>query len=169
MIIDYIETFYPNLKVLGKILDTPILKTLIKKYNLSNMNYTDGFIQSYEFVLRNNDHQSSKTPKNDLIKFNDEIATPAQIGVGLKFLENYLGKDSILKSIKNLMDIPINDNQIKIKFTEYFSKDIDWFFENYLKKRNSIDLRIDNVDVVGDSMRISISEKIMRKFHLNLL
>ena len=102
-----IETFYPNLKVLGKILDTPILKTLIKKYNLSNMNYTDGFIQSYEFVLRNNDHQSSKTPKNDLIKFNDEIATPAQVGVGLKFLENYLGKDSILESIKNLMDIPI--------------------------------------------------------------
>ena len=168
LIIDYIETFYPNLKVLGKILDTPILKTLIKKYNLSNMNYTDGFIQSYEFVLRNNDHQSSKTPKNDLIKFNDEIATPAQVGVGLKFLENYLGKDSILKSIKNLMDIPINDEQIKIKFTEHFDKDIEWFFETYLKKRNSIDLRIDNVDIKGDSMRISISEKNNAKIPFKL-
>ena len=168
LIIDYIETFYPNLKVLGKILDTPILKTLIKKYNLSNMNYTDGFIQSYEFVLRNNDHQSSKTPKNDLIKFNDEIATPAQVGVGLKFLENYLGKDSILESIKNLMDIPINDEQIKIKFTEHFDKDIEWFFETYLKKRNSIDLRIDNVDIKGDSMRISISEKNNAKIPFKL-
>ena len=64
----------------------------ISSLNLSKMKFNDGFLESYEFMLRNNNHQSPLTSKDRLIKFNDEISTPGYLGVGFKFLDNYISQ-----------------------------------------------------------------------------
>ncbi|MDG2397465.1 MAG: hypothetical protein P8M03_07435 [Flavobacteriaceae bacterium] len=158
-IINYVDTFYPEQKFLGKVLKIPLIKTLIKNYNLSKMSYNDGFLESYEFMLRMNNHQSAITSKDKLMKFNSEISSPAQIGVGLKFLEEYIGLEEIQNSIKNLLDKKIDRNQIKKVFSDSIDKNINWFFDNFLYKRNSIDFKIEKIYKNKNSIDLILNEK----------
>lgn len=157
--IKYIDYYYPNYKILGKVAEKPFLKKIIKGYHLSKMEFNDGFLESYEFMQRYNNHQAPITSKDKLIKFNDEISTPAQVGVGLKFLDTYLGEEIILSSIKKVMDKAIDYNGIKNEFQSVVNKDINWFFQNYIGERRSFDLKYDYINISNDSISLKVKEK----------
>ncbi len=163
MTIKYIDHFYPDYKILGEVPEIPFLKTILKGYNLSKMKFNDGFLESYEFMLRNNNHQSPLTSKDRLIKFNDEISTPGHLGVGFKFLDEFIGERSILNSIKKVFDKPIDYSMIKKNFKSQTKKNIDWFFEDYLKDRISIDFKFKHINISDESIILKIIERNDKK------
>ena len=163
MTIKYIEYFYPDYKILGKVPEIPFIKTILKGYNLSKMKFNDGFLESYEFMLRNNNHQSPLTSKDRLIKFNDEISTPGYLGVGFKFLDNYIGESNLLNLIMGIFDKPVDFSIIKKSFVSGTSKDINWFFEDYLNDRKSIDFKFEYINVSDESITLKVIEKSNKK------
>ena len=51
----------------------------------------------YEFMERANLQQSDLLPKDQLVKFNEKIGSPYHVGVGLRYIEHYIGKNPSIR------------------------------------------------------------------------
>tara|TARA_B100001057_G_scaffold22862_1_gene21240 strand:- start:13795 stop:15702 length:1908 start_codon:yes stop_codon:yes gene_type:complete len=151
-IIKYIEKFHPNQKFIGRIGDFKIMKG----YNIANINFNESFFMFYELMEKTNLQQSDLLPKDQLIKFNERFGSPYHVGVGLRFLESYLG-DQFEIALKEYFKKGGNNDLIEI-LKKYSNKNIDWFNEFYLAKRTSIDIRIKSVKKKNDSLIVKINK-----------
>lgn len=155
MIIKYIEKFYPNKKYLGRIADLKLLRG----YVFSDLKFNEGFIFYSEFMIRNNLHQSDFTSKEELIKFNEKIASPYHVGIGFRFLEEYIGIDVMKTAIKEYINTSNTETDFIKIIKSKTEKDINWFDETYLNSRNAMDFSIEKVTKVNDSLKIDILSK----------
>src|SRR5690606_39181358 len=83
----YIDTYYKDMKLLGKL--SKIWG--IRSYHLAQMDFNDQYPFLYMLTARNHTEQPVNTPKDSLIKFNERIANRYKAGVGLAYLNSYLG------------------------------------------------------------------------------
>ena len=104
IIIKYIEKFHPNQKFLGRISTLGIMKL----YNISTVDFNDSFLLYSEFVKRANLQQADITSKNELTRFNERIASPYHIGLGFRYLEEYVGENVFKKGIRKFLKDPFN-------------------------------------------------------------
>ena len=152
----YIDENYPDTKAFGKLSRFGILK----KYKIINMNFSEQFIYNYLLMARKNIDQPVGTDKNTQIKFNEKIAGKFKSGLSLHYLNNYLGNDILENSIKQFVKINSNKNTD----TKYFknlletnsNQKLDWFFEELIYSRNSIDYKITNAKKSNDSIEVTI-------------
>lgn len=159
LMIEYVEEFYPNVKLLGKVSDS----WLLKKFNISKLGFNDKYPFIYQFIARKFLDQALATPSDSLSNFNRKIASNYKAGLGFRYLKGYLG-DSILNiSIKEFYQ----KNQLKVASSTYFKnilskntrKNLDWFFNDFIKTNKKIDHRIDAVIVEEDSIQVTIKNK----------
>ncbi len=159
LMIEYIETYYPDMKIIGNLSNLWILKI----FHASELDFNDQYSFLYMNMARNNLHQKVTTPKDSLLTFNKNIASDYYGGTGLVYLSEYVGKDVVLKSIKEFF----SKNELKsikaIEFKEYLDKNtdkpIDWFFKDYINNRNSIDFKLKNLKKGNDSLEIDVINK----------
>ena len=57
------------------------------------MRFEDTFMEYHGFVLRRNLQQALFTPKEELIKFNEQIGSPSQMGLLLNYETNFRDKN----------------------------------------------------------------------------
>ena len=159
LMIEYIETYYPDMKLIGNLSNLWILSI----FHASELDFNDQYSFLYMNMARNNLHQKITTPKDSLLTFNKNIASDYYGGKGLLYLSDYVGKEAVLKSIKQFF----SENELKsikaIEFKDYLKnntdKPIDWFFNDYIDDRNSIDFKLKNLNKEGDSLEIDIVNK----------
>lgn len=158
LMIKYVETFYPEVKALGNISTFWGIKT----YNLAKINYNDKYNFVYQFASRKNLDQPLTTPTDSLSNFNRKIANKYKAGLGLKYLESYLGEETIKNAIINFSTQNKNN---KVKSETIFnniitSKDLDWFKNDYLQTNKKPDYTIKKVIKKGsDSLDVVIENK----------
>lgn len=159
LMIEYVETFYPEVKLLGKVSNSWFLKN----FNVAKLGFNDKYPFLYQFVARKFIDQSLTTSSDSLSNFNRKVISKYKSGLGFKFLQGYLGDSILNKSIKELYQ----NNTLKIVSSETFRKEIssktskklDWFFGDYLKTNKKIDHKIDYVKQENDSLLVTISNK----------
>ena len=159
LMIAYVEEYYPDQKLLGKL--SKIWG--IRSYNLAKMDFNDQYPFIYMLTARKNLDQALRTPNDSLIKFNQKIANKYKAGMGLAYLGSYIGKDKIDKSIKtyykhyslNLTKV-IDFESILKRSTDI---DINWFFNDYLSTSRKIDFKIKRIEKLDDSLRVTIKNK----------
>ena len=114
-------------------------------------------------LARKNRDQPLSTSKDSLLKFNANIAGKYKAGVGLNYLDKFTEDmrlseviTDFLKSHK-LKTVSISD------FESYLNsrtdRNIDWFFNDYIRTRKKIDFKIKSVEVVDDSILVTIKNK----------
>ena len=155
LIIKYIEKFYPNKKYLGRIADFKLLKG----YVFSDLKFNEGFIFYSEFMVRNNLHQSDFTSKEQLIKFNEKIASPYHVAIGFRFLEEYIGTEVMKTAIKEYIKTSSAETDFIKIIKSKTEKDINWFDKTYLSSRKAMDFSIEKVTKVNDSLKIDVLSK----------
>ncbi|MGB2502414.1 MAG: hypothetical protein ACPH94_02970 [Flavobacteriaceae bacterium] len=157
MIMEYVDRYHPNQKLLGKIPEKKLLKPFIKNYSLSNAPFNQGYLYSTEYIIRNNIQQSALTSKDKLIKINERVTTPSQVGHAIRYAYRFHGKEKINRAIKSQIGII----QSKEQLIQSLEKELDipWFFEDYLKSRNSIDLKIKRLKINTDSLTLKVKQK----------
>ena len=152
--IKYIETYYPEKKFLGRLGDFKLMKA----YTLSALKFNESFWMYYEFIERANLQQSDFLPKDELIKFNEKIGSPYHVGVGLRYLEHYIGLDALILALKEYF----NQNPQELSWLDvlkiHSSKNIDWFENFYLKERTPIDIKIKSVKKGKESIEVNLSK-----------
>ena len=155
----YVEDFYPDTKFIGSLADI----WGIRSFHIADLDYNfQYFLYSMEMARRNND-QPLTTSKDSLIKFNANIASKYKAGIGLNYLDDFTEdidfRASVKEYLKNykLKKVGLNDFESFMKAKT--SKNIDWFFSDYVQTRKKIDFKIKEVETTQDSITLTIKNK----------
>ena len=159
LMIEYIEAFYPKIKLLGNVSNYWFIRT----FNLSKLKFNDKYPFIYQFSARKFLDQSLNTSADSLSNFNRKIVSKYKAGLGFRYLKGYLG-DTILNSSfkefyqKNQLKIISSENFKKI-ITAKTTKNLDWFFNDFLNTNKKIDHTIDAVIPEKDSLKVVLRNK----------
>ena len=159
LMLEYIQEFYPDTKLLGNLSD----KWFIKNFHISKQGFNDKYPIVYQFISRKFLDQALVTSADSLSNFNRKIANKYKAGLGFRYLKGFLGDSILNSSIKEFYQ----KNQTKIVSSSEFQrilsskteKDIDWFFNDYIKTNKKIDYTIDHVNIKKDSVEITIKNR----------
>ncbi len=168
IMIDYVETYYPDMKLLGNLTNLWV----VRWFHASQLEFNDQYSFLYMNIARSNLMQKLTTPKDSLLKFNKNIANDYYGGSGLNYLDDYLGKDAVLNSIKQFY----TENKLKpitsLAFQKYLENNtdlpVDWFFEDYINNRSSIDFNLKKPTISGDSISIEVVNKRNKKLPISI-
>ena len=164
----YIETYYPDMKLIGKWADF----WGVKAFHASDLLFNEQFNLFYMQMARTNRDQPLTMAKDSLLKFNARISNKYKAGVGLRYLDDFVNSDVVEKSIRNLLD----DNKLQFIDSEQFEdvvkenteKDVDWFFGEYINTRKKIDYKIKSLETLEDSIAITIRNKRQSNMPISL-
>jgi hypothetical protein len=150
----YVEKYYPEVKAIGNI--SKIWG--IRSYNLAKLDFNDKNYFVYQFASRKNLDQSLITPADSLSNFNRKIANKYKAGIGIKYLENYLGEETITNAITKFsaQNAHKKTESDVIFETIETSKDIEWFKNGYIKTSKKPDYTIKKVIKHDDSLEVVV-------------
>jgi hypothetical protein len=159
LLMEYAKKYYPEVKLLGKVSDT----WLLRKLNVSKLNFNDKYPLIYQFITRKFLDQSLTTQLDSLSNFNRKIGNKYKAGLGLQYLKGYLGNNILNASIaefytSNKLKISTSSDFKKI-ITSKTEKDLNWFFGDYINTNKKIDYTLKKIQVVKDSLKIEIKNK----------
>nr|WP_321227897.1 metalloprotease [uncultured Psychroserpens sp.] len=155
----YVETYYPDTKLLGTLANF----WGIRSFHASDLKYNDQFNLFFMQMVRTNRDQSLTTSKDSLLKYNANIAGKYKAGIGLRYLDDFVNSNVIEATISEYL----KNNQLKIAKSSDFenllksktSKDVNWFFNDYINSRKKIDFKIKNLKKFDDSIQFTIRNK----------
>lgn len=158
-LIKYVEEFYPNQKILGKLSGI----WGVRAFHAADLYFNDQYNFLYMHMARSNIDQPLAMPKDSLLKFNKNIANKYKAGIGLKYLNQYINGNTMDAMIKQFL----NENKVKQTNTEAFKnflkqktdKNINWFFDDYVGSSKKIDFKIKKIKKTEDSLTITIKNK----------
>lgn len=159
LMINYVEEFYPDQKLLGKL--SKIWG--IRSFNLAKMGFNEQYPFFYLGLARKNIDQPLITPNDSLTKANQKLGNKYKAGLGLSYLASYVGKDKVDQSIKTfyqfyqLHKVRVLDFESILKRSA--DQDINWFFNNYINTDRKIDFKIKKVIKTEDSLTITLKNK----------
>lgn len=157
--IQYIEQHHAQATMLGKASKIKILKS----YNLANLKFNEQYSYFYMLMARKNLDQALGSPKTDLIKFNEQIASKYRAGLSIRFLDNYLQNGIVKKSIREFYSLnkaqQTTDKDFETILKSNTNKNIDWFFSTIVHSRELIDYKFAKVSKTKDSITFSIKNK----------
>lgn len=167
-LMQYVDEHYPNMKFLGTISNF----WGVRAFHAADMKFNDKYVLAYMLMARTNRDQPLTMAKDSLLKFNKNIANKYKAGVGLKYLDDFVNNDVVETSIESF----VKNNILKETNTSAFEafikskteKDIDWFFEDYLKSRRKIDFKIKRIKKTKDSVTITIKNKSKNNMPVSL-
>ena len=155
----YIDENYPESKMLGWISNIRLLKS----YKITHLGFNEQYNYFYSLMARKNLDQPLGNPKNTLIKFNEQIASKYRAGLSFKFLSDFLGDNSVNKSISEFYKQNKERQTSRTDFENLLktnaNKDINWFFKTIIDSRELIDYKFLKVYKTEDSIYFSLKNK----------
>ncbi|WP_224482736.1 metalloprotease [Robertkochia aurantiaca] len=159
LMMKYVETFYPDMKLLGNLSDN----LLVRGFNFAKLDFNDQYPLLYTLMARRNLDQPLGQPRDSLIKFNEKIANKYKVGVGLSYLDSYLGEDVVDTSIKTFYENFKGNRSYPKDFEAILrqnsNKPLDWFFDTYIATRKKIDFNIKKLQKTDDSLFVTLKNK----------
>ncbi|AGC78709.1 hypothetical protein LX97_02530 [Nonlabens dokdonensis] len=164
LMMEYQKTYYPDLKIGGKLSNI----WGIRGFNAANLKFNDSYSLLYLNSARQNLDEAINTPADQLVKYNQQIGIPFKAAIGWRFLDDFLGDKSLEKSIQefyvaNHLQFTSAEDLQQI-LSNNSSKNIDWFFEDYITTHKRLDWTIRKVKKTDDS----VSFEVKNKSHLQI-
>lgn len=158
---EYVERYYPKMKIIGTLSNWWVIKWA----HAADLEFNDQYPILYLNMARNNLQQALTTPQDSLLKFNKNIANNYYGGSGLKYLNDYLGDSVLEKSIREFYLKyklkPVSSSNFQEVISENSELPINWFFDDFVSLRTTIDFKISKVKKRGDSLEVTV--KNLRK------
>lgn len=159
LMMDYMDTFYPEMKLGGTLSQVIGLRW----FHIADLKFNDQYYLGYKNMARRFIDQTLETPRDSLLKFNYNIANTYKAGLGLKYLEDYLEDETVSKSIKqfysNYRLKPTSAKQFQSAIESSAKKNTNWFFDEFISKNDKLDFKFKSVEEKGDSLIIVLKNK----------
>lgn len=168
LMIDYVNEYYPHMKLLGNL--SNIIG--VRWFHAADLEFNDQYQFLYMNMARMNLDQPLNLAQDSLVKFNKNIANSYKAGVGLKYVEDYLGNETVKKAVKDFYTQhkmqPTSAEDFQQILQKYATKDLFWFFKDYVGSNKKIDFTIENLFKTRDSLRVTIKNKEKNDFPISL-
>ncbi|WP_372973103.1 metalloprotease [Muriicola sp.] len=159
LMIRFVETYYPDQKLLGKLSSIWPIST----FTLAQMSFNDQYPFLYMLTARKNLDQRLTTSNDSLIKFNQKIANTYKAGLGLAYLAAYTEREEVDNSIKEFYNTYKLQRVTSLDFRRAVesnvSRDVAWFFDTYVETDKRIDFKIKRVDNLEDTLAVVLKNK----------
>ncbi|PCH76499.1 MAG: aminopeptidase [Flavobacteriaceae bacterium] len=159
LMIKYVEKYYPDQKILGKLSNV----WGIRKFNLAKAKFNDKYPFVYQFSARKNLDQALTTPADSLSTFNRKIVGKYKAGLGLRYVDEYLGDSIVPQEIAAFFKENFSKKTTSSLFLKRLEKrtdkDLSSFSNYYLNTSKKIDYTIESVQDLGDSLAVTIKNK----------
>lgn len=157
LMIKYVEEYYPEVRAIGDISKL----WGIRSFNLAKIDFNDKYAFVYQFAARKNLDQPLTTHADSLSNFNRKIVNKYKAGLGIRYLDNYLGEESISKAIKDFSEKYSGKQATGDLFLNLIDtpKNIAWFKTDYLNTSKKVDYTIKKIVKKNDSLEITILNK----------
>lgn len=167
--IRYVEEYYPNMKLFGSLANVWGLRA----FHAADLGFNFQYFLYFMEMARRNRDQPLTTSKDSLIKFNANIAGKYKAGLGLNYLADFTEDIDFTTELTTFLSYNKLKSSISSKDFETYlksrtSKNIDWFFTDYINTRKKIDFKIKTLDIKGDSIRLTIKNKRNNKMPVSL-
>ncbi|GLU44672.1 metalloprotease [Allomuricauda sp. NBRC 101325] len=169
LMIKYVDEFYPNQKLTGKLSNW----WLLKNFHFAQMDFNDQYTLFSMLSARKNIDQALTTPNDSLIKFNEKIANGYKAGLGMSYLSAYLGEkkldSTVLDFYQNYKQQPlVTANDFRATLEKYADKEVAWFFDEYVATDDKIDYKIKKIQKTEDSITFVLKNKQGTKVPISL-
>lgn len=169
LMIKYVEEHYPDQKLAGKL--SKIWG--FRGFHLAQMDFNEQYALLSMLSARKNIDQALDTPNDSLIKFNQKIANGYKAGLGMSYLDEYLGGQKVDSSITtfyrgHMLNPSVKALDFQKEIEQHAEKDVDWFFKEYVSTRKKIDYKIKKVEKSEDSLTFVIKNKRGTKVPISL-
>lgn len=159
LMMEYVETYYPNVNLLGKVANL----WGIRSFNFSKLKFNDKYPFVYQFTTRQFLDQRLTTRADSLSNFNRKIFNKYKAGLGFRYLNDYLGEHILNTTIKEFYLKSHFKISSSLLFEEILSsktsKNLDWFFVDYIQTNKKIDYTIKNAIVRDHFIDVTIKNK----------
>mgnify|MGYP001174820192 CR=1 FL=1 len=164
LMMDYVDRYYPNMKLLGNL--SKIIG--LRWFHAADLEFNDQYQFLYMNMARMNLDQPLTTSQDSLVKFNKNIANAYKAGVGMKYLQAYLEDESVQQSIKEFYEAnmlrKVSARDFENTLKKNSEKDISWFFQEYVGTNKKIDFKLTNIRKTDDSVQAVIRD--LRNTHM---
>ncbi|WP_232804708.1 metalloprotease [Salegentibacter maritimus] len=168
LMIDYVNEYYPHMKLLGNLSDI----IGVRWFHAADLEFNDQYQFLYMNMARMNLDQALSSAQDSLVKFNKNIANSYKAGIGLKYVEDFLGNEKVTKAVKDFYlqhnMQPTSSEDFQQILENYATKDISWFFKDYVNTNKKIDFSIEKLYKTQDSLRVTIRNKRKSNFPVSL-
>ena len=159
LMMQYVDTYYKDVKAIGNLSKMWGLR----KFNIAKLSFNGKYPFVYQFAASKNLDQALSTRADSLSNFNRKIVNKYKAGMGLSYLDAYLG-DNVLKKTLNTFYkknklAHVSSKEFEKLLKSNTTKPTDWFFSGYVKTAKKIDYTIKKVTKKGDSLKVSIKNK----------
>ena len=159
LMMQYVDTYYKDVKAIGN------LSKLwgLKNFNIAKLNFNEKYPFVYQFSARKNLDQALTTRADSLSNFNRKIVNKYKAGMGLKYLNAVIGDSVLGHTISdfykeyNLKKVSSHDFERMLKSNT--TKDVSWFFNDYIHTKKKIDYTITKAKINNDSIAVTIKNK----------
>ena len=155
----YVEENYPDLKLLGTLSNI----WGVRAFHIADLYFNEQYNLYYTQMARTNRDQPLTTSKDSLLKFNANIAGKYKAGVGLKYLDDFVNSDVVETTIHAFLEASrlkiTSSSAFESMLNENTTKNVDWFFDDYISTRKKIDFKIKDVIKTEDSITLTIKNK----------
>ena len=158
LMMDYVDQRYPGLPIAGRISNF----WGIRSFYAARLGFNDQYRFLYQHVARLNIDQALDTPVDKLTKINAQVANPYKAGVGLYYLDDYLGDRAVATALSNYFKNSKADKtsgDLLDYIAEETTKDVDWFRTDFVESGENIDWKLRNAEVQGDQIVLDIKNK----------
>lgn len=153
LLIKYVEEYYPDMKLAGNFSKTWGLKS----FHAAQMGFNEQYVMYYMLMARRHIDQPLTTSRDSLIKFNNNIASKYKAGIGLNYLDYYLGYQASKKVIEQFLNgEDTSEAHFRSLIKNNANRNVDWFFDTYLGTNKKIDFKITKVKEDLDSIEVTI-------------
>lgn len=158
-LMNYVEEHYPEMKFLGSLANF----WGVRSFHVADMTFNDKYVFAFMSMARTNRDQPLTMHKDSLLKFNSNLANKYKAGVGFKYLDDFINSNVLENTLKSFLQ----ENKLKQTSPKAFqnylktktSKNVDWFFKDYINTRKKIDFKIKKVEKTEDSITLTIKNK----------
>ncbi|MES2575455.1 MAG: aminopeptidase [Bacteroidota bacterium] len=155
----YMDEYNPKAKMTGNVSKYKLLKG----FNLLNLDFNEQYNYFYLLMARKNLDQPLSSSKDNLIKFNEQIASKYRAGLSLMYLDEYIGVPFMSTSIQQFnaqnKEKQTSRNDFETILKSNTDKNIDWFFKTIIDTRDIIDYKFKDVSKTKDSISFSLKSK----------
>ncbi|UMY65005.1 MULTISPECIES: aminopeptidase [unclassified Flavobacterium] len=155
----YMDAFYPDAKMMGNVSK----RKLLKGYTITQLPFNEQYSYFFMLMARKNLDQATGEPKNDLIKFNEQIATKYRSGLNFRYLASYIGSENLATTISAFLKEANQSERATPSFRSlletHTNKKVDWFFDTMVSTRKIADYKFIDSQKTKDSVTFTIRNK----------